>query len=190
MFMTVKTAGTYYAFVDSATAGTGGPTATYNLSVSLIPKTNVGISCTTYTSTDVPKVIGPGAGLVSSTITVPATMSKIASTKVSITADHTLMADLDVNLRSPANNDNGLFNDIGSTTTGGQTMMDITLDQYSSGVPFTFTVVRPMVLKPELNYRLDWFDGENPSGVWTLDIRDDLTNASGGNLTAWSLELC
>ena len=47
-----------------------------------------------------------------------------------------------------------------------------------------------MILKPELNYRLDWFDGENPSGVWTLDIRDDLTNTSGGTLNSWSLELC
>ncbi|MEK7855608.1 MAG: proprotein convertase P-domain-containing protein, partial [Acidobacteriota bacterium] len=188
--MTVKTAGTYYAFVDSATAATGGPTATYNLSVTIIPKVNIGVNCTTYTSTNVPQVIGPGAGLVSSTITVPATMGRIASTKVSITADHALMADLDVNLRSPANNNNGLFNDIGSTATGGQTLMDLTLDQYSAGVPFAFTVVRPMILKPELNYRLDWFDGENPSGVWTLDIRDDLTNTSGGNLTAWSLEIC
>ena len=187
-FMTVKTAGTYYAFVDSATAATGGPTATYNLSVSVIPKTNIGVNCTTYTSTDVPQTIGPGAGLVSSTITVPPTTDKIASTKVSITADHALMADMDVNLRSPNSNNNGLFNDIGSTATGGQTMMDLTLDQYSSGVPFVFTAVRPVILKPELNYRLDWFDGENPTGVWTLDIRDDLTNTSGGNLTAWSLE--
>ncbi len=31
MFLTVKTAGTYFAFVDSATAATGGPTATYTL---------------------------------------------------------------------------------------------------------------------------------------------------------------
>ncbi|MCW5958513.1 MAG: Ig-like domain repeat protein, partial [Pyrinomonadaceae bacterium] len=190
MFMTVKNSGTYYGFVDSASAATGGPTATYNLSITRIPKTTVGVSCTTYTSTDVPKVIGPGAGLVSSTITVPPTMARIASTKVSITADHALMADMDVNLRSPNNNENGLFNDIGATATGGQTMMDLTLDQYSSGVPFLFTVVRPLVLKPELNYRLDWFDGENPSGVWTLDVRDDLTNTSGGNLTAWSLEVC
>ncbi len=189
-FMTVKTAGTYYAFVDSATAATGGPTATYNLSVTVIPKTNVGVNCTTYTSTNVPQVIGPGAGLVSSTITVPVTTERIASTKVSIVADHTLMADLDVNLRSPNTNNNGLFNDIGPAATGSQTMMDLTLDQYSSGVPFVFTILRPLVLKPELNYRLDWFDGENPSGVWTLDIRDDTTNTSGGNLTGWSLEIC
>ena len=40
MFFTVKTAGTYFAFVDSATAATGGPTATYNLSVSVHPATD------------------------------------------------------------------------------------------------------------------------------------------------------
>jgi len=188
--MTVKTAGTYYAFVDSATATTGGPTATYHLSVSVFPKTNVGSPCTTYTSTDVPKTIGPAAGLVSSTITVPATTARIGSLKVSINATHTLMADMDVNLRSPALNNNALFNDIGATATGGQTLMDLTLDQYSSGVPFVFQVVRPMVLKPELNYRLDWFEGENPSGVWTLDIRDDLTNTEGGTLNSWSMEIC
>ena len=68
--MTVKTAGTYFAFVDSATATTGGPTATYNLSVSVHPATPEGVNCTTYTSTDVPKTIGPGTGLVSSAITV------------------------------------------------------------------------------------------------------------------------
>lgn len=189
MFMTVKNTGTYFAFVDSATATTGGPTATYNLSVTIIPRVNIGVNCTTYTSTDVPQVIPTGPGIVSSTLTVPPTTGRIASTKVSITADHAFMADLDVNLRSPNSNNNALFNDIGSAATGGQTMMDLILDQYSSGVPFAFTVVRPMVLKPELNYRLDWFDGENPSGVWTLDIRDDATG-DGGNLTAWSLEIC
>jgi subtilisin-like proprotein convertase family protein len=188
-FMTVKTAGTYYAFVDSATAATGGPTATYNLSVTVIPKANVGINCTTYTSTNVPLPINDGL-LTSSTITVPATMGRIASTKVSINATHALMQDMDVNLRSPGNNNNGLFNDIGSAAVGGQTMMDLTLDQYSSGVTPIFTVLRPMVFKPELNYRLDWYDGENPSGVWTLDIRDDLANNNIGTLTAWSLEIC
>lgn len=189
MFMTVKNAGTYFGFVDSATPTTGGPTATYNLSITRIPKANVGVNCTTYTSTNVPLPIADGA-LTSSTITVPATTARIASTKVSINATHALMADMDVNLRSPNTNDNALFNDIGAAATGGQTMMDITLDQYSSGVPFAFTILRPLVLKPELNYRLDWFDGENPSGVWTLDIRDDLVNNNVGTLNAWSLEIC
>ena len=187
-FMTVKTAGTYYAFVDSATAATGGPTATYSLSVSVHPAVNEGIGCTTYTSTNVPQLIGPGAGLVSSTITVPGN-PRIADLDVAITLDHTLMADIDANLRSPAGNDIALFNDVGSSATGGQTLMDLILDD-EAAVPFNFTIVRPLVLKPELNYRLDWFDDENAGGVWTLDLRDDLTNASGGTLTSWSLRIC
>ena len=188
LFMTVKTAGTYYAFVDSATAATGGPTATYTLSVSVHPAVDEGVNCTTYTSTDVPKTIGPGAGLVSSIITVPGN-PRIADIDVAINLNHALMADIDANLRSPAGNDNALFNDIGASSTGGQTMMDIILDD-EAAAPFVFSVVRPLVLTPELNYRLDWFDGEDAGGVWTLDLRDDLTNASGGTLNSWSLRIC
>ncbi|MGH9802919.1 MAG: PPC domain-containing protein, partial [Blastocatellia bacterium] len=125
MFMTVKDTGTYFAFVDSATAATGGPTATYKLSVSILPRTNVGVNCTTYTSTNVPQTIGPGTGLVSSTITIPGN-PRIASMRVTLQLNHALMADLDVHLRSPAGNDNGLFTDIGATATGGQTLMDMT----------------------------------------------------------------
>lgn len=84
LFMTVKTAGTYYAFVDSASAAVGGPTATYNLSVTIYPAANEGVNCTTYTSTDPPQPIGPAAGtLTSSTITVPGN-PRIADLDVSI----------------------------------------------------------------------------------------------------------
>ena len=111
MFFTVKTAGTYFAYVDSATAATGGPTATYHLSVSVHPATNEGVNCTTYTSTDVPKTIGPGAGLVSSTITVPGS-PRIQDLDVSITLNHTIMSQIDAHLRSPAGNDNGACSQI------------------------------------------------------------------------------
>ena len=188
LFMTVKTAGTYFAFVDSASAATGGPTATYNLSVSIHPAVDEGVNCTTYTSTDVPKAIGPTAGLVSSTITVPGN-PRIADVDVDITLSHAVMGDIDAHLRTPAGNDNGLFTDIGASTTGGQTMMDVTFDD-EAAIPPSFTVERPVGLKPELNYRLWWLDGEDAGGVWTLDLRDDATNASGGTLTAWSLRIC
>jgi subtilisin-like proprotein convertase family protein len=185
-FMTAKNSGTYYAFVDSATAATGGPTATYNLSVSVYPRRAVGTNCTTYTSTDVPKVIADVA-LTSSTLTIPGN-PRIASARLSIAATHTRMADLDVNLRSPYGNNNAIFNDIGASATGGQTMMDLTIDDYA-GIPPLFTVVRPFSLKPELNYRLDYFAGEDAGGDWTLDVRDD--NASEtGMLNGWSLEIC
>jgi len=188
LFFTVKTAGTYFAFVDSASAAVGGPTATYHLSVSVHPATDEGVNCTTYTSTDIPKTIGPGTGLVSSTITVPGN-PRIADVDVSIVLNHALMADIDAHLRSPAGNDNGLFTDIGAAATGGQTQMDITFDD-EAGIPPSFTVLKGVQLKPELNYRLGWFDGENAGGTWTLDLRDDTAGANGGTLTAWSLRIC
>lgn len=188
LFVTVKTAGTYYAYVDSASAAVGGPTATYNLSVSVLPHAPIGVNCTTYTSTDVPKTIGPGTGLNSSTITVPGN-PRIESLRVSIQLNHALMNDIDAQLRSPAGNDNGLFSDIGAAVVGGQTQMDLTLDDNAATPPFT-TVLSPVILKPELNYRLGWFKGENAGGVWTLDLRDDTAGANGGTLTAWSMEIC
>ncbi|HXV92435.1 MAG TPA: pre-peptidase C-terminal domain-containing protein, partial [Pseudonocardia sp.] len=187
-FMTVKTTGMYFAFVDSAGAGTGGPTATYNLSVSIHPATDEGVNCTTYTSTDVPKTIGPGTGLVSSVLTVPGN-PRIADVDVSIVLNHTLMADIDAHLRSPAGNDNGLFSDIGAAAAGGQTMMDTTFDD-EAAMPPLFTVMRGPHYKPELAYRSNWFDGEDAGGTWTLDLRDDGANANGGTLTAWSLRIC
>lgn len=94
LFMTVKTAGTYFAFVDSSSAAVGGPTATYGLSVSVHPAANEGVNCTTYTSTDVPKTIGPGTGLVSSVISIPGN-PRIADLDVEIQLNHALMQDID-----------------------------------------------------------------------------------------------
>jgi uncharacterized repeat protein (TIGR01451 family) len=188
LFFTAKTAGTYFAVVDSANAATGGPAATYTLSVSVHPATSEGVNCTTYTSTDVPKTLGPGAGLVTSVITVPGN-PRIADLDVDIVLNHALMQDLDVHLRSPAGNNNGLFTDIGFGATGGQTQMDAVFDD-EAGVPPSFGVLKSMQIKPELSYRLGWYDGENAGGTWSLDLRDDTANASGGTLTAWSLRIC
>ena len=188
LFITVKNAGTYYAFVDSATAATGGPTATYHLSVDIKPMADEGPVCAIYTSTDVPKALGPGTGLFSSTITVPGN-PRIADLDVTINLTHALMGDLDVHLRSPAGNDNGLFTDIGATAIGGQTQMDTTFDD-EAGAPPTFTVLKGLTLKPEMAHRLAWFDGEDAGGTWTLVLGDDFPNASGGALINWSLRIC
>ncbi len=198
-FMTVKTTGTYFAFVDSASAAVGGPTATYNLSVSVHPATNEGVNCTTYMSSDVPKTIGPGTGLVSSTLTVPGN-PRIADVDVELVLNHALMQDIDAHLRSPAGNDNGLFTDIGAAATGGQTQMDLVFDDEAGMVP-AFTALKGIQVKPENNstagtastsgaYRLSWFDGENAGGTWTLDLRDDTAGANGGTLTSWGLRIC
>lgn len=199
MFFTVKDAGTYFAFVDSASAATGGATATYNLSVSVRPATNEGVNCTTYTSTDVPRAIGPGTGLSSSTITVPGN-PRIADLNVQISLNHALMQDIDAHLRSPGNNDIGLFTDIGAAAVGGQTQMDVVFDDEAAVTP-SFTALRGLQVRPENNstagtastsgaYRLAAFDGEDAGGTWTLDLRDDTTGANGGTLTSWSLRIC
>ncbi|MDC8015550.1 pre-peptidase C-terminal domain-containing protein [Tahibacter soli] len=188
MFMTVKTSGTYFAFVDSASAAVGGPTATYTLSVSVAPPPTPEPTCTTYTSTDVPKTIGPGTGLVSSVITVPGN-PVISDVDVDIVLNHALMQDIDAHLRSPAGNDIGLFTDIGAAATGGQQQMDVVYDDEAAITP-TFTAFKGTRLKPESPYRLSWLDGENAGGTWTLDLRDDVAGANGGTLTSWSLRIC
>ena len=185
MFITVKTAGTYYAFVDSASAAVGGPTATYHLNISVIPA--IDEQWTTYASTDVPKTLGPGVGLTSSTITIPGN-PRIKKLRVNLNLNHALMQDLDVHLRSPAGNDIGLFTDIGAAAVGGQTQMDVTFSDDAAIPPF-FTALKNLMLKPEVSYRLGWLKGENAGGTWTLDLRDDTAGANGGTLNSWSIEI-
>jgi uncharacterized repeat protein (TIGR01451 family) len=187
-FFTVKDAGTYFVYVDSVVAAGLGATATYELSVSVRPHVNATANCTTYTSTDVPVVLPTGPGQAVSTITVPGT-PRIADLDVSINLNHTFMQDLDFHLTSPAGNDNGLMTDIGAATVGGlQTLMDVRVDD-EAAIPFAFALSAPFVHQPELAYRLDWFDGENAGGVWTLTMRDDATG-DGGTLNAWSITIC
>lgn len=181
-FMTATTAGTYYVRVNLPTGGT--TFGTYTLSVGVIPAAAQG-SCTTYTSTDVPQTIPTGPGQVSSNITVPGN-PRIADLDVSINLTHTLMADLDVHLVSPAGNDNGLFTDIGSAVAPN---MNVRIDD-EAGIPLgIYTVADGVTNAPELNYRLSWFDGEDAGGTWSLVLRDDLAN-NGGRLLNWSITVC
>ena len=187
-FFTVKNAGTYYVSVDSIASAGLGANATYHLSVTVQPEAPATANCTTYTSTDVPVAIPTGPGLVTSTLTIPGN-PRIADLDVSINLNHTFMQDLDIHLQSPAGNDNGLFTDVGAATVGGpQTLMDIRIDD-EAALPFAFPLTASMVVQPELAYRLNWFDGEDAGGTWTLVIRDDATG-DGGTLNSWSLTIC
>lgn len=186
-FFTVKDAGTFFAYVDEPAAG-GGAGNTYTLSITVFPA-NSNPNCTTYASTDVPKVIPTGPGLVSSNIVVPPGSGRIDSAQVLLTLTHTFMQDLDVNLVSPRANDNGLFTDIGAGTVGGpQTGMNMWVDDDAAIPPF-FAITEDFRIQPEIQYRLEYLNGEDPTGTWRLDIRDDVTGG-GGNLTGWSLRIC
>ena len=183
-FFTVKETGTYYLFVDSATPATGGPTATYNLSVSKLAAIP---GYTTYTSADVTKAIGPGTGSVSSTLTIPDT-KRIKDLAVRITLNHDLMQDVDAILTTPEGNQIALFTDIGSAATGGQTQMDLQLDDYNA-IPPAFVVLKGVALTPELGSKLDQLKGMKTNGTWTLTLYDDGANTSGGTLTSWALDV-
>jgi subtilisin-like proprotein convertase family protein len=186
-FITVKNAGTYFVMVDSATAATGGPTATYALSVSIHPATPIGVNCQTYSSGAVNLAIGPAVGVTDSTINVPGN-PRIEDVNVSITLSHALIGDIDAALLSPAGNENSLFTDAAPTAIGGQQQMDIDLDD-EAGIPIIFNAHRGLGWQPEFNYRLGWLKGENGGGNWTLRLRDDLAN-NGGTLSSWSITIC
>lgn len=185
-FFTVKDAGTYYIYVDEAAVG-GAATFTYTLSATVFPAEN-SPNCTTYTSTDAPKVINDVA-LTSSTLTIPPGSRRIDSIEVYLNMTHTFMQDLDVHLVSPNANDNGLFTDIGAATTGGpQTGMDWWVSD-NAAIPPIFAVTEDFKTRPESSYRLEYLQGEDPTGTWRLDIRDDAAGDTG-TLNGWALKVC
>lgn len=189
LVMTVKSAGVYYAYVDSASAVIGGPGATYNLSVSVHPAASIGSACQTYSSGPLAIPIGPVSGTITnSTIVVPGN-PRIEDLNLSIVLNHTIMQDIDAALISPAGNENSLFTDIGSAASGGQAQMDLDLDD-EAGAPPLFVAMKGLGAQPESSYRLDWFKGESAGGPWTLRLRDDANDANGGTLTSWSLTIC
>lgn len=180
-FTTVLQSGTYEIYVDV----TPGETlfGSYHLSVSVHPAQAQ--SCTTYTSSDVPKTIPDGPGMVSSVINVPGS-PRVGDLNVAINLDHASMPDIDAVLTSPAGNSVALFTDVGSSFS---TSVNLELDDEAALPLGTFTVLDGIVNSPELSYRLEWFDGVNAGGAWQLDLYDDLA-ANGGTLNSWSLTVC
>ncbi|MFN8289301.1 MAG: PKD-like domain-containing protein [Chitinophagaceae bacterium] len=183
-FFTAKDAGTYYVFADAASAAVGGPTATYHISYTKFAAETGYVNTP---SADVPKTIGPGTGSVTSTLTVPGN-PRIKDMSVRITLNHALMGDIDATLTSPSGNIIHLFTDIGATATGGQTQMDMFLND-NNAIPPSFTVLKGVGMQPEVAGKLDQFKNQNAGGTWTLTLYDDGANASGGTLTAWSLDI-
>jgi len=180
-FMTAKDAGTYYVYVDAATAITG---PSYHLSVSKFAATSGYVN---YASAAIPVTIPTGPAVVTSTITIPDNKI-IKDLAVRINIDHTFMADLDVILTSPNGNNIHLFTDIGNATVGGtETTMDAFFDDYNA-VPPLFTTMKGMGWQTELNSFLDNFKGMNTAGTWTLTIYDD-ASGDGGSLNNWSLDV-
>lgn len=189
-FFTVKESGTYYAFVDPSTAGSGTATSTYGLSVTVIPQKES--KCTTYTTATAAQPIGPDTTSPNAVQTINIPDSKrISKARINVNITHAKMADIDLNVTTPRGNELTLFNDIGSATsnTANQLDMDVNFDDDAAIPAGSFTVLKPMFHQAESFTRLSWLKGENAQGTWTITARDD-TNADAGTLNSWSVTVC
>ncbi len=183
MFFTVKDAGTYYIFIDGVPA-TGDATHSYHLAVARFAAQTGYVN---YPSVDIPKTIGPGNTIVSSSIIIP-DVKRIKDISIRVTLSHDLMSEVDAILTTPTGQRIALFTDIGASSTGGQTQMDLFFNDHNA-IPPSFTVLKGMGYNPEPTSKLNQLAYTNSVGTWTLTLYDDVDNTSGGVLTAWSIDI-
>ncbi len=141
--------------------------------------------CTTYASTDVPKAISAtGNPTVTSTLNIPASGVITDVNVIGLDIDHTYINDLRVKLKSPANTERILLNQI----CGDHDDILMNLDEESANT-YASIPCPPNGGTYQPNQTLSPFDGQNLNGTWTLTI-EDLANQDGGTLQAWSLQVC
>jgi subtilisin-like proprotein convertase family protein len=136
---------------------------------------------TTIGSSDGPANI-PDQGTIESQITV-ANLAVIGDVDVTINIDHPYDSDLDVFLVSPSGTRVELLSDVG---TFGDNFEGTTLDDEAGAAITSGTAPFSGRFRPE--GLLSTFDGENPNGIWTLEVSDD-TFADVGSLIGWSLTI-
>jgi subtilisin-like proprotein convertase family protein len=149
-------------------------------------------------SNSTPVVIPTGPGVVTSTITVSGAGAALWDLDVQTFITHSYCADLDITLTSPAGTVVTLTSDNGGSNNNvfNGTVWDDQANPVGQ-VPYTnndglvtdHLYVNGVVASPLVpEEALGAFFNENPNGVWTLTISDDLAN-DGGMLASWSLTL-
>ncbi len=133
-------------------------------------------------SADVPKAIADQQTIVS-TLAVSGQAGPLLDVEVQVNITHTWDADLDVYLISPNGTRVELFTDAGSS---GDNFTDTILDDEagvgiaSGAAPFSGSY-RPEGL-------LSALDGQDPNGIWQLEITDD-AGGDVGTLNSWALRI-
>jgi subtilisin-like proprotein convertase family protein len=184
LYTTVKATGTYIIYVQEQVAGTGGgPAATYNLSVFVIPAK--ARTCTSYVGTTGPIT---DLGITDFTVSVPDVRS-IGYLKVNLSITHADTADLDVTLISPDGNEVYLFDDRTNNAAATAPQINWTLEDEAAFPPSIFSVYSGLHFTPQVGGRLEFFKGMQAQGTWTLRVRDDLTTDTG-TVNAFSIDVC
>jgi MYXO-CTERM domain-containing protein len=178
----------------AAMLATAAPTAT-----AVTPPSPPLCSTTTTSFTNATAVAIPtGPAVVTSTITVSGIDTVIWDVDLTTLLTHLNPTDLDVTLQSPEGTivtlttDNGGASDnvYNGTLWDDQADPDGTLPYTSNEGLVTDCTYANLVTETPIDAEesLYAFLGEDPNGVWTITISDDLAN-NGGSLDSWSLDI-
>jgi subtilisin-like proprotein convertase family protein len=151
------------------------------------------VSCTTYSSGDVPKALPNGTSSISSVLSVSGS-SAIVDLNVGVNMSHVWVGDLSMSLSHGGTNVTIIDRPGVPASTYGCSGDNIvaTLDdgasasvenQCAGGSPTINGTFSP-------NQALNAFNGSNANGTWTLNVVDHYTSADAGTLNSWSVEVC
>ncbi|MES2431490.1 MAG: zinc-dependent metalloprotease family protein [Bacteroidota bacterium] len=144
-------------------------------------------SCTTYTSTDVPKTISQsGTPTVNSILNIANGTIINDINVVGLVGGHTYVTDLTVSLISPSSTTLVLFDQICNDGNRYRNY-NLSLDDQAILTTFPCPPTGALTIKPASP--LSIFNNEISTGTWTLRIKDNF-GGDGGSLTGWGLQIC
>jgi subtilisin-like proprotein convertase family protein len=139
--------------------------------------------CTTYASANVPlEISGGDPSTINSGLTVTDNFS-VFDANLSLTIEHSWIADVVVKLISPAGTSVLLFGGACGDQDGAEATFDDSGSPLSCG---SSPAISGTVIPAET---LSAFNGESSLGEWKLEI-SDTEGGDGGAINSWSLELC
>lgn len=120
---------------------------------------------------------------INSYINVPTQTSRLTDVNVTLTLTHSFLADLDIYLVSPRGTRIELVSDLVSNEP------DMISTSFDNAAPTgILTGSSPFTGRFRPEGTLENLNGENPSGVWTLEITDD-NPTDFGTLKSWALNI-
>lgn len=187
--------GTWTITISDDLAGDGGTLNAWTLDVFTLPTAPINTTVTFSNTTSTPLA---DVATTTSTITVSGAGMALTALDLTTALRHTFSADMDVTLTSPAGTvvtlttDNGVGNDNvfdgtnwdDDANPAGQVPYVTNNGVVSDHAYVNLTAATPLVVEEALSA----FMGQDPNGVWTLSMTDDLAGDTG-TLNSWSLDV-
>lgn len=138
---------------------------------------------TTIDSDDVPRTI-TDVSTIMSTLNVTGLAGTITDVNLTLNITHDFVSNLEATLISPTGSQIPLFSNVGGS---GENFVNTTFDDEAS-TSITPSATSPFTDAFQPRGFLGVVDGEDPNGVWTLQIEDQVASNSG-TLNNWSLKI-